>query len=209
LTSEELSSLLAGFPGLDLGLPSLRLLHRDPPVFSLRGAVLPNECFELIKGCGVVTARKDETMKARSKRVHRERAEKKLRRAAQAGGGEVSKDFPVIEDVGPCQIALLGNILERVSEESGLDLEGGYANIKHYLPGERIRPHVDSNRATLLVYLNDVRRGGHTVFPTLGFKVRPLKGLMLVFPNQPPLMHAGEPVDVGDKWILFYNWPSP
>jgi len=60
----------------------------------------------------------------------------------------------------------------------------------------------------MLVYLNDVGEGGETVFPTLGFKVAATKGSALIWPNQPPLKHAGDRVVGGEKWILFYNWPG-
>ena len=30
----------------------------------------------------------------------------------------------------------------------------------------------------------------------------------LVWPNQPPLKHAGDKVLDGEKWIMFYNWPA-
>ena len=64
------------------------------------------------------------------------------------------------------------------------------------------------NRAvSLLVYLNDVARGGSTYFPKLGVDVRPRKGMGLLFmPSytngqpDPRVLHEGRPC-IDDKWL--------
>ncbi|CAL1157460.1 unnamed protein product, partial [Cladocopium goreaui] len=87
---------------------------------------------------------------------------------------------------------LLDSFLQKVREKCGLDTSFGQANIKHYRKdscnpldalahGEQWLPvHIDYNRATMLTYLNDVGTGGHTLFPTLGIKVKPAKGSALL-----------------------------
>lgn len=64
--------------------------------------------------------------------------------------------------------------------------------------------------ATVLVYLTDVRSGGHTAFPRLGVSVAPRAGRALVWFNLDPRRHAPVdlslhcacPVNEGEKWVL-------
>lgn len=62
--------------------------------------------------------------------------------------------------------------------------------------------------ATMVVYLNTVQAGGDTLFPELGLSVRARRGSAVYFEyyNQagqidPRLLHAGRPVEAGEKWI--------
>ena len=107
-------------------------------------------------------------------------------------------------------------------------LEG--LKVIHYTRGGFFKPHHDAFRNThdeltgasrwpcvpgdypnravsLLVYLNDVERGGSTYFPTLGVEVRPRKGMGLLFmPSytngqpDPRVVHEGRPC-IDDKWL--------
>lgn len=59
---------------------------------------------------------------------------------------------------------------------------------------------------TLIIYLNDPEKGGATVFPELGLRVKPKRGQAVFFSYNEPLpstrtLHGGEPVLVGEKWI--------
>ena len=61
---------------------------------------------------------------------------------------------------------------------------------------------------TVLIYLNDVKEGGETVFPYLNKSVRPEKGKVVIFQNVndngiiiKQSFHGGEPVKEGEKWI--------
>lgn len=62
--------------------------------------------------------------------------------------------------------------------------------------------------ATALMYLNDVKHGGETNFPELGFEVKAKKGRLVVFQschdntNQPNAksLHGSRPVEAGEKW---------
>ncbi len=61
---------------------------------------------------------------------------------------------------------------------------------------------------TALLYLNDGFSGGATVFPRLGLEVRPRQGAVLTFDNcrsgsalrDDRSLHAGAPVEQGEKW---------
>jgi predicted 2-oxoglutarate/Fe(II)-dependent dioxygenase YbiX len=83
-----------------------------------------------------------------------------------------------------------------------------------YDPGQRFAPHYDgafernpfeASRRTFMVYLNEVERGGETVFYDDGslradLRVRPEPGCALVFAHR--LLHEGAPVARGRKYVL-------
>jgi len=68
---------------------------------------------------------------------------------------------------------------------------------------------VNSDRvATLLLYLNDVQSGGHTVFPQLSLSVKPEKGSAVFWFNllrsgegDMRTIHAACPVLSSSKWV--------
>ena len=98
--------------------------------------------------------------------------------------------------------------------------------VLRYGPGGHSAPHFDfllpSNRtneeslarsgqrmSTLIVYLNDVPRGGETTFPAIGLSVTPRKGNAVYFEyanSRQQLdgrsLHAGAPVIEGEKWAM-------
>ncbi|KAK6117345.1 hypothetical protein DH2020_048936 [Rehmannia glutinosa] len=95
-------------------------------------------------------------------------------------------------------------------KENGEDIQ-----VLRYEPGQKYDPHYDyftdkvniarggHRIATVLMYLTDVEKGGETVFPS----AEPRKGDALLFfslyPNavpDPASLHAGCPVDEGEKW---------
>jgi len=74
---------------------------------------------------------------------------------------------------------------------------------------DEFKDHVDvadynSARRFLVcfLYLNSVRSGGETDFPTLDYKVNPLEGRLLIFPSLWLYRHAGRPVKDKSKYIL-------
>lgn len=67
-------------------------------------------------------------------------------------------------------------------------------------PGQRLH--------TVFCYLTDVAGGGQTDFPQLGVRVDPRRGRLVHFVNllpdgspDPRTLHAGMPVDAGQKWL--------
>jgi len=78
--------------------------------------------------------------------------------------------------------------------------------------GRRFASNGGQRVVTVLTYLNDVARVGHTTFPMLGFSVHPRKGMAVVFfpatvagQLDPMALHSAEPaVDtkyVSQVWI--------
>ncbi len=97
--------------------------------------------------------------------------------------------------------------------------QGEAAQVLRYRPGQEYRPHFDFVRAapnqrelTALVWLNHDFRGGETVFPKAGLKLKGRKGDAVVFRNaladgtvDPLTEHAGTPVSKGAKF-LYSRW---
>lgn len=74
--------------------------------------------------------------------------------------------------------------------------------------GDRFQPHFDSlgdkshRYLVFLWYLNDVERGGETLFCDLDIRIAARAGRLLVFPPYWMFQHAGLPPQSGDKYIL-------
>jgi prolyl 4-hydroxylase len=112
----------------------------------------------------------------------------------------------------------------RMTAAAGIDLpHAEQLTVLRYLPGQQYRPHRDylppgtlqmdrphaGNRIrTICVYLNAVQAGGATEFPVPGLRIDPLPGRAVIFDNltpdgspDPDSLHAGMPVDAGEKWL--------
>jgi prolyl 4-hydroxylase len=103
---------------------------------------------------------------------------------------------------------------------------GEQINILYYQKGQSYKPHYDAligenigirerlkdggqRMKTALCYLNNVPEGGETSFPRIPFNYKPCEGDMLLFDNMNNKgsvlklsYHTGEPVILGDKWVL-------
>lgn len=127
----------------------------------------------------------------------------------------------------PCENELIERIEHRLSALMGLPLAHGEGlQLLRYRPGCHSSPHYDflvphnaRNRAsiarsgqrvsTLVIYLNDVAAGGATDFPELGVSVTPRRGNAVYFEYanragqlDHATLHAGLPVESGEKWVL-------
>ncbi|HWL73951.1 MAG TPA: 2OG-Fe(II) oxygenase [Burkholderiaceae bacterium] len=121
---------------------------------------------------------------------------------------------------------LLQRIEQRIAELVDCPIEQGEPiQVLHYEPGGEYKPHFDyfdpahpGNKevlaqggqriATLIMYLNDVERGGSTVFPEIGLDVLPRRGHAVYFAYcdeagalDARTLHGGSPVGSGEKWI--------
>lgn len=90
--------------------------------------------------------------------------------------------------------------------------------VVRYTRGQKYEAHYDSDddtfeprdlrSDTLLIYLNNVKSGGHTKFPSVDISVKPRKGKAVHWKNVDSLgytlpcsLHGGTPVTRGEKWI--------
>lgn len=112
----------------------------------------------------------------------------------------------------------------RMAAAAGIPLaHAEQLTVLRYLPGEQYRPHRDylppgsretdkpeaGNRLrTICVYLNTVGAGGATAFPHGALTIAPRAGRAVIFDNlhadgrpDPDSLHAGLPVEAGEKWL--------
>jgi len=125
------------------------------------------------------------------------------------------------------ETALVTRLDQRISALMNCPVENGEGlQVLRYGAGGHTAPHFDflipSNAtnsdsiarsgqrlSTLIVYLNDVPRGGETVFPMVGLSVTPRRGNAIYFEYTNSHMqvdqkslHAGAPVTRGEKWVV-------
>lgn len=114
------------------------------------------------------------------------------------------------------------SIEQRIADLTGLPMENGEGlQVLNYGVGEEYKLHFDffpANQlhtkkggqrvATFLIYLNDVSKGGETVFPKVGVSVIPKQGNAVYFhytnskgQSDRLSVHTGVPVLEGEKWI--------
>jgi prolyl 4-hydroxylase len=131
-------------------------------------------------------------------------------------------NYPVLEKLSKISEQLTGlpqpnqELVQVVRYEKGGKFDA------HYDPcvkGEELCKEMNrgagQRRTTLLVYLNDVSKGGETEFENLGKRIRPEKGKGILFwstdENENVLkesMHRGCEVLEGEKWIATI-WSHP
>ena len=123
------------------------------------------------------------------------------------------------------QNALVTKIERRISEITGTPVNHGegiqilnYANGGEYKPHFDYFPNNDGGKAnmqkggqriiTIVMYLNNVKTGGATIFPEINLSIYPKKGSALYFSYysangkvDPLTLHGGAPVIEGEKWI--------
>ena len=127
----------------------------------------------------------------------------------------------------PGENELISRLDARIAQLMNIPAERGEGlQVLRYGPGGHTAPHFDflipSNPAnvasinrsgqrvgTLMVYLNDVPRGGETVFPEIGLAVCPRQGNAVCFEYansreqlDASSLHAGAPVIEGEKWAV-------
>lgn len=76
--------------------------------------------------------------------------------------------------------------------------------ILKYEGGEEYKAHYDGlNRSvSVLLYLNDNYEGGELEFPFFKVKIKPQKGMMVLFPSNYAYTHIAHPVTKGTKYCL-------
>ena len=187
---------------LNPAYPGLTAVHTDPPVFTVANFLSEAECDDLIN----------------SAQGHMTPAP-----VVGAGNGEVS----VSRTSSTCYLARedLPTICTKVCALTGCPVEHlELPQVGRYRGGEFYKAHYDAfdtsspegrrfaqnggqRVATVLVYLNDVARGGCTSFSKLGLTIQPKKGTALVFfpasldgMLDQHYLHAAEPA-LDLKWV--------
>ena len=127
----------------------------------------------------------------------------------------------------PQETRFVAAIERRVAELMNCPLRNGEGlQLLHYHPGAESAPHYDfltpgsaandtslarsgQRVSSLVIYLNDVERGGETVFPEVGLAVTPRQGHAVHFEYTNSRgdvdlksVHAAAPVLAGEKWVL-------
>lgn len=129
--------------------------------------------------------------------------------------------------IKPEENDLMRRINQRLAALMQMPVEHGEdIQILRYEVGQQYKPHQDffdpnassasrllrdggQRVSTLVVYLNEVIRGGETVFPDVGLSVAPKKGSAVYFEYcngfgqlDYKTLHGGAPVLEGEKWAL-------
>lgn len=120
------------------------------------------------------------------------------------------------------ELPLVGRIEQRLAGLLGVPVNHGEGlQILHYLPGQEYEPHFDwfdpqqpgfsaitavggQRIASVVMYLNTPAQGGGTAFPELGLTVTARRGSAVYFAYEGgdlSSLHAGLPVQRGEKWI--------
>lgn len=76
-----------------------------------------------------------------------------------------------------------------------------------YRDGEEYKAHYDGGTQSgrcisAVVYLNDDYEGGHIEFPNFKIKLKPQKGMLILFPSNFAYKHVAHPVTQGTKYSL-------
>ena len=187
--------------------PEARRISQRPDVVAAANLLSADECRLLM-----ATARPRLERSRTIDPYDGERVEHPLRTSSDAGFDPVHEDFA------------LRLVQARMARLAGAEFTCAEPLIVlRYAPGEQFHPHRDylapsvmatrqpqaGNRAaTVCVYLNDVEAGGATRFPVNGATVPPRAGAGIAFRNlrpdgqpDPDSLHAGLPVERGEKWL--------
>lgn len=118
------------------------------------------------------------------------------------------KEAPTITKVSERTKAIIGNY-----KLEGLQVQR-YENTQRYDPHYDTFDNVDEDEQrnyTAMLYLNDVPKGGATLFKNLNIRIQPTAGTLVIWNNLLPngckdtnTLHAGEPVTDGIKYITTF-----
>ena len=173
---QDLPQATPVYNGVNPNYPGLRVLNSSPPVFAVDNFLSPLECQFL------VTVASDSFGPAP---------------VVGKGAGEVSAS----RTSSTCYLSRedLPDLMRKVSVLTGKPIEHcELPQVGRYLPSQQYLQHFDAfdtsnedgrrfaanggqRTVTVLIYLNDVLRGGATRFPALNLDVQPRQGMALVF----------------------------
>lgn len=192
---QQSSSVKDHCPTFNPSFPGVRKLHSDPPIFEIENFFSPSICDDYIKRS------QDEGHKIESQTFSS---------AAQSQRTSTTwflRYDKAAEMISKAQ-SLTGIPISNFEEPQVVRYETGQQFSWHYDAIPKSLLDSSGNRiATLIVYLNDVKTGGATVFKDLGLKVQPVKGKALLFfpcfkDGRPDdrTSHCGQ-ITLDTKWI--------
>mmetsp|Transcript_42772 Transcript_42772/g.89347 ORF Transcript_42772/g.89347 Transcript_42772/m.89347 type:complete len:271 (+) Transcript_42772:2-814(+) len=195
-----------GFPvfeALNEAYPGLKVLNRSPPIYLVHDFLTPAQCDALIKTAepGLVRSQTSSTANIKNN-VTRSRT----------SSGMWLQNGPQVARIA---LKLRPLFLRQMQPESPqvTRYHEGEFYVPHMDAGDHMRPDqasvdVDNRKATVLTYLNDVPRGGHTTFPLLKVSVPPTRGAALIFfPSfadgyiDKRALHEAQPA-IDEKWVM-------
>ena len=176
LTVQDRPMTAPVYNGVNPNYPGLKVLHNSPPVFCVENFLSPHECDFLINA-----------------------AQDSLGPAPVVGKG--SGEISPSRTSSTCYLARedLPDMLRKITLLTGKPIDHcELPQVGRYLPSQQYLQHYDAfdlstedgrrfasnggqRTITVLVYLNDVHRGGATRFPALNLDVQPVRGMALVF----------------------------
>jgi len=176
LTVQDRPLIPPVYNGVNTAYPGVKLLNVSPPVYTVDNFLTLSECAFLINAaCDSFTPAP----------------------VVGAGSGEISKSrtsstcYLAREDL-PILLQKVQNLTGKPWKHTELPQVGRYLPSQQYLQhfdafdlsnedGQRFAANGGQRVATVLIYLNDVEKGGQTNFPMLDIKVQPKMGMALVF----------------------------
>jgi prolyl 4-hydroxylase len=164
------------YNGVNPNYPGLKVLHNSPPVFCVENFLTPAECDFLVsaahdafgpapvvgKGTGEITPSRTSS----TCYLAREDLPDLLRKITLLTG----------KPVDHCELPQVGRYLpsqQYLQHYDAFDLSTE--------DGRRFAANGGQRTITVLIYLNDVHRGGATRFPAIDLDVQPVRGMALVF----------------------------
>lgn len=164
------------YNGVNPHYPNLQMIHLNPPIFAVPDFLTPTECDFLIciaqdcftpapvvgKGTGELTSSRTSS----TCYLAREDLPEYMNKISLLTGKPVEHcELPQVGRYFPSQ--------QYLQHFDAFDLSNQ--------DGVRFASNGGQRTVTVLTYLNDVERGGHTAFPTLNLEIQPKKGMALVF----------------------------
>ena len=182
--------------------PGLQEFHKDPDVYAVDGFLTAEECNRIIDKCSPKmnpSVTKDPETGIVGPDPCRTSTEAMLPRAE-----------------APTIVSKLTSLLDCSEEQLEI------LQVLRYEKGQEFKAHTDGFQGpvsaagfensgrlvTVFTYLNDVKQGGHTVFPELSFSVAPKQGTAIIhfpatlnFEEDTRTIHQGQRA-IDEKWLL-------
>ena len=198
---------------ISLGEYEMEVIHHDPKLFTIKGVITPQECLHF-----------QEISSKFMQRSLVSSLNKKKKKEGALDNRRTSSNCWVKHDHSNITLS----VGKRISELIQMPLENAESyQVLHYASSQEYQPHMDTFDSdtklgqsylgksgqriiTVLCYLNNVEKGGETVFPNIDKAVTPETGKIAVFHDcypgtdtpHPGSLHGASPVLSGEKWAI-------